>query len=190
MNSDWKADAVKAVSFAVIAVAVIAAVTMAIHWDREGHKERPVTITQDAARDPEKIEKQLEVTPIESRVITREIQRSSDAPPAVTYYLQAPTVQDAAERTATAIKANDKSLPSAAIAKADRTAIVPNEDKQKVDIYKISLRKAHKIKTGVTYIGDRPYISAGYQAGRWEGTLHFDGSHVKGGSVMYTLCEW
>lgn len=190
MNSDWKADAVKAVAFAALAVAIIASITMAIHRDREAHKERPVTITQEDARDPKKVEEQLKVTPIESRVITREIQRSSDTPPAVTYYVQAPTVKEAAERTATAIKANDKSLPSAAIAKADRTAIVPNEDKQKVDIYKISLRKAHKIKTGVTYIGDRPYISAGYQAGRWEGTLHFDGSHVKGGSVMYTLCEW
>lgn len=173
MNSDLKADAVKAVSFAVIAVAIIAAITVAIHWDREARRERPVTITQKEARDPKRVEEQLRVTPIESRVITREIQRSSDTPPAVTYYVQAPTVKEAAERTATAIKANDKSLPSAAIAKADRTAIVPNEDKQKVDIYKISLRKAHKIKTGVTYIGDRPYISAGYQAGRWGGHSAF-----------------
>lgn len=190
MNSDWKADAVKAVSFAVIAVAIIASITMAIHWDREEHRERPVMITQEDAKDPKKIEEQLKVTPIESRVITREIQRSSDAPPAVTYYVQAPTVKEAADRTSTAIRVNDKSLPSAVTAKTDRTAIVPNEDRQKVDVYKITLRKAHKIKTGVTYIGDRPYISAGYQAGRWEGTLHFDGSHVKGGSVMYTLCEW
>ena len=190
MNSDWKADAVKAVSFAVIAVAIIAAITIAIHWDREERRERPVTITQEDAKDPKKIEEQLKVTPIESRVITREIQRSSDAPPAVTYYVQAPTVQKAAERTSTAIRANDKSLPSAVTAKTDRTAIVPNEDRQKVDVYKITLRKAHKIKTGMTYVDNHAYLSAGYQAGRWEGTLHFDGSHVKGGSVMYTLCEW
>lgn len=190
MNSDWKADAVKAVSFAVIAVAIIAAITIAIHWDREERRERPVTITQEDAKDPKKIEEQLKVTPIESRVITREIQRSSDAPPAVTYYVQAPTVKEAAERTSTAIRANDKSLPSAVTAKTDRTAIVPNADRQKVDVYKITLRKAHKIKTGMTYVDNHAYLSAGYQAGRWEGTLHFDGSHVKGGSVMYTLREW
>lgn len=190
MNSDWKADAVKAVAIAVIAVAVIVSITMAIHWDREAHKERPVTITQEDARDPKKIEEQLKVTPIEGRVITREIQRSSDTPPAVTYYVQAPTVKDAAERTATAIKSHDKALPSVVTAKADRTAVIPNEERQKVDVYKISLRKAHKIKTGITYIDNKGYISTGYQAGRWEGTLHFDGDRIKGGSVMYTICEW
>lgn len=180
----------KAVAFAVLAVAIIATITVAIHWDREERRERPVTITQEDANDPKKIEEQLKVTPIESRVITREIQRSSDTPPAVTYYVQAPTVQGAAERTATAIKANDKSLPSAAIAKADRTAIVPNEDKQKVDIYKISLRKAHKIKTGMTYVDNHAYLSAGYQAGRWEGLAHFNAEGFKGATVMYTLKEW
>lgn len=56
MNSDWKTDAVKAVAFAVIAVAIIAAITMAIHWDREARRERPVVITQEESRDPEKIE--------------------------------------------------------------------------------------------------------------------------------------
>lgn len=190
MNNDWKADVIKAVSFAVIAVAIIVSITMAIHWDREAHKEKPVVITQEDAKDPGAIEKQLKVTPIESRVITREIERSADAPPAVTYYVQAPTVKDAAEKTATAIKAHDKTLPPAATAKADRTAVIPNEARQKVDVYKISLRKAHKIKTGMTYIDDKSYISAGYQAGRWEGTLHFDGDRIKGGTVMYTICEW
>lgn len=190
MNEDWKATAVKAVSFAVIVVAVIAAITIAIHWDREAHKEKPVVITQEEAKDPGAIEKRLNVTPIESRVITREIQRSSDTPPAVTYYVQAPTVKDAAERTATAIKAKDKTLPAAATAKTDRTAVIPNESRQKVDVYKITLRKAHKIKTGMTYIDNKAYISAGYQAGRWEGTLHFDGDKIKGGSIMYTICQW
>lgn len=191
MNSDWKADAVKAVSFAVIAVAIIAAITIAIHWDREERKERPVTITQEDARDPKKIEEQLRVSPVESRVITREIQRSSEAPPAVTYYVQAPTVKEAAERTSTAIRANDKSLPSAVTAKTDRTAIVPNEDRQKVDVYKITLRKAHKIKTGMTYVDNHAYLSAGYQAGRWEGLMHFDWQgKPKGGSVLYTVHEW
>lgn len=190
MNNDWKADTVKAVAFAVLAVAIIATITVAIHWDREERRERPVTITQEDARDPKKIEEQLRVSPVESRVITREIQRSSDAPPAVTYYVQAPTVKEAAERTATAIKANDKSLPSAAIAKADRTAIVPNEDKQKVDIYKISLRKAHKLKAGMTYVDNHAYLSAGYQAGRWEGLAHFNQNGFQGATVMYTIKEW
>lgn len=190
MNKNWKADAIKAAAFAVIAVAIIAAITMAIHWDREAHKERPVTITQEDARNPKSVEEQLRVTPIESRVITREIQRSSDTPPAVTYYVQAPTVQDAAERTSADIREKDKALPSAVTAKSDRTAIVPNEGRQKVDVYKITLRKAHKVKAGMTYLDNHAFLSTGYQAGRWEGIAHFNGNGFQGVSVMYTLKEW
>ncbi len=192
MNKDWKADAIKAVAFAVIAVAIIAAITMAIHWDREARRERPVTITQEDARDHKKVEEQLRVTPIESRVITREIQHSADTPPTVTYYVQAPTVKDAAERTATAIREKDKALPSVATAKADRTAVIPNEERQKVDVYKINLRKAHKLKAGMTYVNDKAYLSAGYQAGKWEGLAHFDTRTLepKGATISYTLLEW
>lgn len=191
MNSDWKTDAVKAVAFAVIAVAIIAAITMAIHWDREARRERPVVITQEESRDPEKIEKQLKVTPIESRVITREIQRSSDTPPAVTYYVQAPTVQKAAEDTAKQLKSKDKSLPVKALEKSDRTIVTPDEQLNKVDVYKINLRKAHKVKTGVSYVYDKSYFTAGYQAGRWEGLTYFDwNGKPKGGSVLYTALEW
>lgn len=190
MNSDWKTDAVKAVAFAVIAVAIIAAITMAIHWDREARRERPVVITQEESRDPEKIEKQLKVTPIESRVITREIQRSSDTP-AVTYYVQAPTVQKAAEDTAKQLKSKDKSLPVKALEKSDRTIVTPDEQLNKVDVYKINLRKAHKVKTGVSYVYDKSYFTAGYQAGRWEGLTYFDwNGKPKGGSVLYTALEW
>lgn len=192
MNKDWKADAVKAVAFAVAAVAIIATITVAIHWDREARREMSVVMEQEDARNPKRVEEQLRVTPIESRVITREIQRSSDAPPEVTYYVQAPTVQDAAERTATAIREKDKAIPSAVTAKSDRTAIVPNEGRQKVDVYKITLRKAHKLKAGMTYVNDKAYISTGYQAGRWEGLVHFDTRTLepKGATISYTLLEW
>lgn len=192
MNNDWKADAVKAVSFAVIAVAIIAALTVAIRWDREERREKPVVITQEEARDPEKIEKQLKVTPIESRVITREIQRSSDTPPAVTYYVQAPTVQKAAEDTAKQLKSKDKSLPVKALEKSDRTIVTPDEQLNKVDVYKINLRKAHKLKAGVTYVDSRTYLTTGYQAGKWEGLVHFDTRTLepKGATISYTLLEW
>ena len=60
----------------------------------------------------------------------------------------------------------------------------------KVDVYKISLRKAHKLKAGMTYVDDKSYLSAGYQAGRWEGLAHFDVNGFRGATVMYTLKEW
>lgn len=184
----WKL--LKSIAFAVIAVAIIAAIMVAIHWDREERRERPVTITQEDARDPKKVEGQLRVTPIESRVITREIERSVDTPPVVTYYVQAPTLEKATTETAKAIENQSPALPPAAAKKADRTIVTADDKLNKVDVYKISLRKAHKLKAGVTYVDSQAYLTGGYQAGRWEGLAHFDGTGFQGATVMYTLKEW
>lgn len=172
---------------ALLAIACCALAYMG--WEKK-RAEKPTVISQEEVKQPETVAKEIHVTQPEAQTIVREIERSGSESPAVTYYIQSPTVKKAAGTTAKQIESNDKSLPAKAAEKADRTIVTPNDKLQKVDVYKITLRKVHKIKTGVTYIGDIPYISAGYQAGRWEGTLHFDGSHVKGGSVMYTLCEW
>lgn len=190
MNNDWKVDVVKDVAFAVLAVAIVMAVTVAIHWDYEARKERPVVMEQENARNPKRVEEQLRVTPVESRVITREIQRSSDTPPAVTYYVQAPTLEKAADETAKAIENQSPALPPAAAKKSDRTIVTADNKLNKVDVYKISLRKVHKVKTGFLFTDGKVYPSVGYQAGRWEGTLHFDGQAVKGGTIMYTAIQW
>lgn len=177
------------IAIAIIAVAVIAVIAGAIIYDNN-KKEKPVVMTQQEATTPEKVERAVHVTPIESRVITREIERSADAPPAVTYYVQAPTVERAAAETATAIKRQSPNLPAAVTKKTDRTIVTADTSRQKVDVYKITLRKAHKIKTGMTYIDNHAYLSAGYQAGRWEGLAHFNAEGFKGATVMYTLKEW
>lgn len=188
MNED-KNELARIIAIAVIAVAVIAVIAGAIIYDNN-KKEKPVVMTQQEATTPETVEKRVHVTPIESRVITREIERSADTPPAVTYYVQAPTVEKAAAETATAIKKQLPNLPAAVTEKTDRTIVTADTDRQKVDVYKISLRKAHKIKTGTTYVDNHAYISTGYQAGRWEGLAHFNSDGFKGGSIMYTIKEW
>lgn len=188
MNED-KNELARIIAIAVIAVAVIAAIAGAVIYG-DNRKTKPVVMTQQEATTPEKVEKAVHVTPVESRIITREIERSSDAPPAVTYYVQAPTVEKAASETATAIKRQSPNLPAAVTKKTDRTIVTADNDRQKVDVYKISLRKAHKIKTGMTYVDNHAYLNAGYQAGRWEGIAHFNSEGFKGATVMYTLKEW
>ena len=74
--------------------------------------------------------------------------------------------------------------------KSDRTAVVANTDEQKVDVYKINLNKVHKIKAGVTLIDNKAYETIGYQAGKFEVLTHFNGQHLEGGSVLYTVKEW
>ena len=98
------------------------------------------------------------------------------------------------------IRTDDAALPMAAREKTDRTVVTPiikdkdgkdlPADQQKVDVYKINLNKAHKIKAGVTQIDTQTYWTAGVQIGRWEGLVHGQAGKVKGGSVMYNVAEW
>lgn len=189
MQTD-KAEIVEAVAFAVIVVAVLGAITSAIYFDREEHKEKPVTLTQEQVHNPAEVAKEVHVTTPAAQTIVREIERSSGEAPSVTYYVQAPTVEKAASETATAIKEQSPNLPAAVTKKTDRTIVAADKDRQRVDVYKITLRKAHKIKTGMTYVDSHAYLSAGYQAGRWEGLAHFNAEGFKGATVMYTLKEW
>lgn len=189
MNDD-KNGLARIIAVTVITVVVVLAVAGLLYYD-ESKKSKPVVMTHQEAANPETVEKKVHVTPTESRIITREIERSADTPPTVTYYVQAPTVQKAAEDTAKQLKSKDKSLPVKALEKSDRTIVTPDEQLNKVDVYKINLRKAHKLKAGVSYIYDKSYFTAGYQAGRWEGLAYFDWQgKPKGGSVLYTAAEW
>jgi hypothetical protein len=108
----------------------------------------------------------------------------------VSYTVEAPTVESAAEKVTDQIKTGDTTIPKAAAAKTDRTAVVADTDKQKVDVYKINLRNNHKIKAGISYIDSKAYADVGYQAGRVEVIGHYGGENRNGVSVMYTLKEW
>ena len=63
-------------------------------------------------------------------------------------------------------------------------------EQQKVDIYKINLNKAHKIKAGASVINGKALMSVGYEQGQFEALAHFDGSRYKGATVMYNVAEW
>lgn len=187
----WEMKVYNAVSVLVVIVGIIG-LSWVLYGLYEMHfgKEKPVVMTQEEAVDAKAVEKKANVSPVESRIITREIQRSADTPPAVTYYVQAPTLEKAATETAKAIKNQSQAIPPAASKKSDRTIVTTDDKLNKVDVYKISLRKAHKLKAGMTYVDDKAYLSAGYQAGRWEGLAHFDGNGFQGATVMYTIKDW
>ena len=98
------------------------------------------------------------------------------------------------------IREDDPTLPRAAREKADRTVVTSitqdkdgkdlPSDQQKVDVYKINLRKGHRIKAGATMIDGKALMSVGYEQGRFEALAHFDGSRYKGATVMYNVAEW
>ena len=154
--------------------------------------DEPVQMRFTDTTDKNSVKRQLRTSDKEAAEIVTKIERIHDGEtaPNVSYYVTAPNLTTAADKTEQAIRKNDSQIPSAARAKSDRTVVTVDDEKQKVDVYKINLRNNHKIKAGGTYIDGEPYLSIGYQAGRIEGIVHTDGTGVQGGTVMYTIKEW
>ena len=142
--------------------------------------------------DKNSVKKDLRVTDKEAAEIVTKIERIHDGKtaPNVSYYVTAPNLTTAADRTEQAIRKNDSQIPKAARAKSDRTVVTVDNERQKVDVYKINLRNNHKIKAGGTYIDGKPYLSIGYQAGRIEGIAHIGQDGRQGGTLLYTIREW
>lgn len=154
--------------------------------------EKPKVMTTEEVHDPAKVAKEIHVTTPAAQTIVREIERSGSSTPQITYYVTAPSVEKGAETVAKQIEEKSPEAPAGVLQNSDRTIVTPNEEKQKVDVYKISLRKAHKLKAGATYVDGHAYLSTGYQAGKWEGLIHFDNRTLepKGGTITYTVLEW
>ena len=149
---------------------------------------KPKLINSETLNDSNALAKAIKVSPITATQIEREIDRTKK--PIASYYIQSPNIVKAAEQSQESIKNNDPNLPQIATMKSDRTIVTPNEEQQKVDVYKINLNKAHKVNGGATVIDNKAYATIGYQAGRIEGLLHTDFTGIKGGTILYTMKEW
>lgn len=150
--------------------------------------EKPVLLKQEQVKDPVKLANAIHITKEEAKQVVSKMENTQ---PVATYYVQAPTVEQAAKDTQQAIKCDDLALPKAVTEKSDRTAVVANTDKQKVDVYKINLDKPHSIVAGVTVMtnGDI-YETVGYEDKRFEGLAHFKGSEFKGASALVKVVRW
>lgn len=177
--------------FCVLTAFCLLGIYFAVHQAKQPSDE-PVRMRFSDTEDKNSVKKDLRVSDREAAQIVTKIERIHDGTtnPNVSYYVTAPNLNAAADRTEQAIRKNDSQIPKAARAKSDRTVITVDDERQKVDVYKINLRNNHKVKAGGTYIDGKPYLSIGYQAGRIEGIVHTDGTGVQGGTVMYTIKEW
>lgn len=150
--------------------------------------KKPVLLKQEQIKDPVKLANAIHITKDEAQQV---VSKMETAQPVTTYYVQAPTVEQAAKQTQRAIKYEDPALPKAATEKADRTAVVANTDEQKVDVYKIKLDKPHSILAGVTVMTNgEVYETVGYEDKRFEGLAHFKGSEFKGASALVKVVRW
>lgn len=178
-----------ALTVALLLFGIILAAGFIYFYDKQ-KDESPKVLTTEQVKDPDAVAKKVQVSQPAAREIVREIERTSGGTPAITYYVQSPNLDRAAETVQRQIETKSPEAPAGVTAKSDRTIVTADKQLNKVDVYKINLRKAHKLKAGMTYVNDKVYLSAGYQAGRWEGLAHFDGSGFQGATVMYTIKEW
>lgn len=178
-----------ALTVALLLFGIILAAGFIYFYDNQ-KDESPKVLTTEQTKDPVVVAKEVHVSQPAAQTIVREIERTSGEAPAITYYVQSPNPDRAAETVQRQIETKSPEAPAGMLAKSDRTIVTADKQLNKVDVYKISLRKAHKLKTGMTYVDDRAYLSAGYQAGRWEGLAHFNQNGFQGATLMYTIKEW
>lgn len=164
--------------------------------------EKPAVMTQEATQDAEQLRAQLDISRRNADALQRRLTdvQAGQRAPAATYYVQAPTVERAATIVERQIKEDVPTLPRAAREKTDRTIVTPiTQDKdgkelppeeQKVDVYKVNLRKDRRIKAGASVIDGKALMSVGYEQGRFEALAHFDGGRYRGVTVMYNVVEW
>lgn len=191
MNDEKRAKLVRITLISILTAFYLGCIYFAVQYEKKP-VESPTRMRFSDTTDKNAVKKDLRVSDREAAEIVTKIERIHDGKtaPNVSYYVTAPNLTAAADKTEQAIRKNDSQIPKAARAKSDRTVVTVDDEKQKVDVYKINLRNNHKIKAGGTYIDGKPYLSIGYQAGRIEGIVHTDGTGVRGGTVMYTIKEW
>ena len=164
--------------------------------------EKPAVMTQGETQDVTALRNQLEISRSSAQALQKRLTeaQAGQRAPTVTYHVAAPTVEHAAQVVERQIREDAPTLPRAAREKSDRTVVTPivkdadgkdlPSEEQKVDVYKINLRKDHRIKAGASVIDGKALMSIGYEQGRLEALAHFDGGRYKGATVTYNIIEW
>ena len=168
----------------------------------EAEQGKPAVMTQEETQDVKKLKDRLDISTANAAALEKRITaiQAGQRAPSTTYYVTAPTVERAATVVERQIRTDDATLPMAAREKTDRTVVTPitkdkdgqdlPPDQQKVDVYKINLRKDRRIKAGATMIDGKALATIGYEQRRFEALAHFDGGKYKGATVMYNVAEW
>ena len=184
---------------------LLVGIAYAIGWHSAPEQtaaEKPAVMAQEQTQDKAALRAQLDISKSNAEALQKRLAdvQAGQRAPSTTYYVSAPTVERAAQVVERQIKEDAPTLPRAAREKADRTVVTPiTQDKdgqplppeeQKVDVYKVNLRKDRRIKAGASVIDGKALMSIGYEQGRFEALAHFDGARYKGMTVMYNVAEW
>lgn len=200
----WTAVTAHKTALLVILCLLLVCIAYAVgrYAGHEAAEEKTVVMTQEETQDARKLKNRLDISTANANALEKRITaiQEGHSAPTTTYYVTAPTVERAATVVERQIRTDDAALPMAAREKSDRTVVTPiikdkdgqdlPPEQQKVDVYKINLRKDHRIKAGATMVDGKAFMTVGYEQGRVEALAHFDGGKYKGATVMYNVAEW
>lgn len=212
IKKNWK----ELLLLAIGTVLIIGVVWALFRWQQAQQEElrKAQELTQAQEQSMEELQAKLKISEDNSRELSAAIkaiqqyQNTTVVPdtsrkattPIITFTVPAANVEEASADVAERINQGDTSLPAEATQASDRTVVTPittdtetgaalPDQEQRVDVYKIDLRKDHRIKAGVAAVGGDAYIMAGYEQGRTEG-LVFAGPRGAGGALLYNISEW
>lgn len=144
---------------------VIVAGAVCYHKDQESRYQQAVLLTQDALKNINTLQNQLHINQQNAQALQDELSQveAGKIQPVTNYYVAAPTVAAAVEKVQEQIKSNDPALPPQALEKTDRTVVTPNEEQQKVDVYKLNLYRNWEWSIGMGWNDGKTYIPVGLQ---------------------------
>jgi len=139
-------------TYILLAVMVAAGIYFYHDW-QESRYQKAITMTQEQMESMAELKKRLHTSEQNAAALQAAIQKinTGQTQPVVNYYVQSPTVQQAAEKVQQQINNKDLTLPATALEQTDRTVVTANVDQQKVDVYKVTLDKRWEIGLGVGY---------------------------------------
>ena len=145
-------------------------------WQKNNANEealqKAAVMTAAQAANSDYLQNELKISKQNADMMAAAVQaaKAGNLAPAVTFVQTAPTVDQAAGSVAQRINEGDKTLPSMALEKTDRTAVVPQEvvnkdgtKEWKVDVMKVNLYRNWEWSAGYGRHGGDSYIPIGLQ---------------------------
>ena len=162
------------VGVALLVLALIGGLAWLWHKNNatEEAMQKAVTMTAAQAANSDYLQNELKISKQNADMMAAAVKsaQAGNLAPSVTFVQSSPTVEKAADTVSSRINAGDKTLPADALAKTDRTAVVPQEVTNKdgskdwqVGVYKVNNYRNWEWSAGYGRHGGDSYIPLGLQ---------------------------
>lgn len=144
------------------------------YWTQHAHSseklKEAIVLTQQQAEDVNYLQNKLNLNKQNSEMLVEAILKAQhgQVQPVTHFTIEAPTIQQAAEKVVERINSKDPTLPKEALEKTDNTLVVPNNKKSTETPYDVAVFKSNNYRNwewsvGYGQHGDDKYIPVAIQ---------------------------